>query len=93
LRRWLRHVESLRETEEVVHICEPKVGKTHSDEEEKRSKDLMNCQERSDENSYCLVGNEMRSIEDLIGLEEDSYGNSYCQVDNEMGSMEDLIDG
>jgi GTPase involved in cell partitioning and DNA repair len=70
LRRWLRHVESLREIEEVVHICEPKVEKNPSDEEEKISKDLMNYQEGSDENSYCLVGNEMRSIEDIIGFEE-----------------------
>jgi hypothetical protein len=85
LRRWLRHVEILRDTEEVVHIWEPKVEKTHSDEEEKISKDLMNYQEGSDENSYYLVGNEMRSIEDLIGFEEGSDRNSYFQVDNGMG--------
>jgi hypothetical protein len=27
LKRWPRHVESLRDEEEMVHICEPKNGK------------------------------------------------------------------
>jgi hypothetical protein len=49
VRRWLRHVENLRDTEEVVHICEPKVGKTLSDEEGRSVKGLINCQEGRDE--------------------------------------------
>jgi hypothetical protein len=45
LERWLRHMENLRDTEEMVHICEPETGRNLSDEEEVRSiKDLINCQ-------------------------------------------------
>jgi hypothetical protein len=36
LRRWLREVEILTETEKLVLICEPKVGESLIDEEEKR---------------------------------------------------------
>jgi hypothetical protein len=68
LRKWLRHVETLSDTEEeLIHICEPQIGRHLGDEEEVRSdKDLINCQESGDGFSYCQVGNEMRSLEDLI---------------------------
>jgi hypothetical protein len=82
LKRWMRYVKSLRDEEEVVHICEPEVGRHLSDEEEMRSdKDFINCQESRDGFSYCQVGNEMRSLEDLIDCQEDISGNSYCQVE------------
>jgi hypothetical protein len=82
LKRWLRYVENLSDTEEeVVYVCEPEIGRHLSDEEEVRSdKDLINCQERRDGFSYFQVGNEMRSLEDLIDCQEDNSGNSYCQV-------------
>jgi hypothetical protein len=45
----------------MVYIYEPEVGRILSDEE-KRSEDLMNFQEGSDEISDCQVGNEMGSL-------------------------------
>jgi hypothetical protein len=63
----MRYVESLRDEEEVVHICEPEAGRSLSDDEEKRSeKGLRNFQVSSEESSDCQVGNEMGSLEDLI---------------------------
>jgi hypothetical protein len=54
LRRWLRHVESLRDTEEVVHICELETGKNLSDDEHKRSMvDLKDYQVGINESSSC----------------------------------------
>jgi hypothetical protein len=71
LRGWLRHVESLRSEEEVVHICEPEAGKSLSDgEEERSSRDLRNCQVGGEELSSFQVGNEMGSLEDLIDCQE-----------------------
>jgi hypothetical protein len=92
LNRWLSHVESISDTEEeMIHICEPEVGRHLSDEEEVRSdKDLINCQERKDGFSYSQVGNEMISLEDIIYCQEDSSGNSYYQVGNDMRLAEDL---
>jgi hypothetical protein len=53
--------------EELIHICEPEIGRHLSDKEEVRSyKNLINRQERRDGFSYFQVGNEMRSLEDLI---------------------------
>jgi hypothetical protein len=50
LRRWLKQVETLSDTEEeMVYICEPEVGRN-----------------LSDEGSNFQNGNEERSIEDLI---------------------------
>jgi len=44
VRRWLRNVENLSDTEgEMVYICEPEVGKTLSDEEGRSIKGLINC--------------------------------------------------
>jgi hypothetical protein len=43
LRRWLREVETLSGIEEMVCICKLEVGESISDEEEKRSVDLINC--------------------------------------------------
>jgi hypothetical protein len=58
LRRWLREIENLSDTEEeVVYIHEPQVGITLSDEEGRSSEDLMNFQMGSDESSVCQVGN------------------------------------
>jgi len=62
----MRHVENLSDIKhEVVHICEPEIGITLSDEEG-ISQDLMNCQEERGENSYFQVRNEMILNEDLI---------------------------
>jgi hypothetical protein len=44
LRKWLRYDESLSYIE-IVFICEPKVGETFSDEEERSVSGLINCQE------------------------------------------------
>jgi hypothetical protein len=45
LRRWLRYVKSLRDIEEMVHACEPEAGRNLSDDEEERSsRDLIDCQ-------------------------------------------------
>jgi hypothetical protein len=54
LRRWLRYVESLRATKEMVHTYEPEDGRNISDDEEERSvSGLINCQEGRDEFSNC----------------------------------------
>jgi hypothetical protein len=82
VRRWLREVETLSDTGKVVHICEPEVRKSLSDEgsncqggNRKRSTiDLINFQEGRDENSDFQVGNEMRSSEDLIDCREGRRG-------------------
>jgi hypothetical protein len=81
VRKWLRHAENLSDIEEkVIHICEPKIGRNLGDEEGMRSaRDLMNCQEDSDGNLNCQVGNEMRSV-DLIGNQEGRREIPYCQV-------------
>jgi len=70
LRRWLRESETLCSTEEMVYICEPKVGESLNDEEEKISIDLINYHGGSDENLDCQVGNERRSLVDLIDIQE-----------------------
>jgi hypothetical protein len=49
VKRWLRHVESLREIEEVVYICEPEVGRTLNDEEGRSIKGLIKFQGGRDE--------------------------------------------
>jgi hypothetical protein len=90
LKKWLRYVESLSDIE-MVCICEPEVGETLDDEEERSVLDLINCQEGRDEFSNCHMGNEMRSLEDLIDFQEDSNGNSYCQEGNGMRLFEDLV--
>jgi hypothetical protein len=57
LRRWLRYVKSLRAMEEMVHACEPEAGRNLSDDEEERSsRDLIDCQEGREEIPYCQVG-------------------------------------
>jgi hypothetical protein len=83
LRRWVSYVESLKDEEEVVHICEPETGKILSDDEEKRSeKGLRNCQVGNDEISGCQVGNEERSMIDLKYSQVGSEESSGCQVGN-----------
>ena len=52
LKIWLRYAESLSDTE-LVCICEPKVGETLSDEEERSVSSLINCQEGRDEFFNC----------------------------------------
>jgi hypothetical protein len=67
LRRWLRYVKSLRATEEMVHDCEPEVGKNLSDDEEERSsRDLLDCQVGRDGLSNFQGGNRKRSNEGLV---------------------------
>jgi hypothetical protein len=93
LRKWLRHVETLSDTEEeLIHICEPETGRNLSDEEEKRSvEDLINCQGGRSELSSFQVGNERRSVDGLIDFQEGSDGSSSFQVGNGERSG-DLID-
>ena len=51
LKRWLRYVKILRDEEEVIHICEPKIGRNLDDEEKKRSvRELVSCHEGRSEN-------------------------------------------
>ena len=50
LRKWLRHVENLSDTEEeLVFICELEDGKLLSDEEGRSVKGLISCQEGRNE--------------------------------------------
>jgi hypothetical protein len=44
-RNWLRHVEKSSATEEMVCVCDPKVGRNLSDEEERSNQDLIDCHE------------------------------------------------
>jgi hypothetical protein len=90
LKIWLRYAESLNDTE-LVCICEPEVGETLSNEEQRSVSGLINCQESRDEFLNHQEGNEMRSLEDLIDCREDSSGNPYCQEGNGMILAEDLI--
>jgi hypothetical protein len=77
LRKWLRYVENLSETEEeLVCICELEVGETLSDEEGRSVTVLINCQEGRSEISSCQVGNGRRSVDDLIDCQEGSDGSS-----------------
>jgi hypothetical protein len=93
LKMWLRYVESLRDIEEVVHICEPEAGRNLSDDEGKRSlDDLRNCQVGSEGLSIFQVGNEERSVVDPKDCQVGSNESSSCQVGNDMRSLEDLID-
>jgi hypothetical protein len=74
LRRWLRQVENLRNTEEdMVYICEPEYGESLSDEEGRSVGDLIYFQE----------GNEKRSVEDLIDFQEGRKEKSGFQVGKE----------
>jgi hypothetical protein len=68
LRRWLREVETLSDTEEMIWIRELESGENLS-EEKVRSVDLMNGHEGSGEFSSFRVGNEGR-YEDLIYFQE-----------------------
>jgi len=67
MRRWLRHTENLNDTEEeLIHICEPKVGRNINYEEEKRSdEDLVNYHVGRNGLSSCQVGNGKRLVEGL----------------------------
>jgi hypothetical protein len=52
LRRWMKEVETLSDTEEeMVCICEPEIGENLNDEEKRSMEDLMRFQEGSDEGS------------------------------------------
>jgi hypothetical protein len=88
LRRWLRHVEILRDTEEVVHICEPEIGKILSDDEEKRSIDPMSYQEGGDELSGFHTGNGRISVIDLSDYQVGSDEILDCQVGNPERSVD-----
>jgi hypothetical protein len=73
LKMWLRHAKSLRDEEEMVHVCEPEARRNLSDEDELRSlEDLRDCQEGRTKISNCQVGNEMRSLRDLIDCQAGS---------------------
>jgi hypothetical protein len=93
LKRWLRHVENLSDTEEeLIHICEPETGRNLSDEEEKRSdEDLINCQVGGNGLSSFQVGNGKRPGGGLVYCQRSSVVSSDFQVGNEMGLI-DLID-
>jgi hypothetical protein len=74
LRRWLRQVENLSDTEEeMVYICEPEIGESLDEEEERSTEDLIDFQE----------GNEKRSVEDLVDCQEGRNENSGFQVGKE----------
>jgi hypothetical protein len=93
LMEWLRYVESLRDEEEMVHVCEPKAGRNLSnDEEERSSRYLIDCQVGRDGLSNCQVGNRKRSVSGLINCQEGGDESSDCQMGNKMGSLGDLID-
>jgi hypothetical protein len=75
----------------MVHICEPEVGKSLSDDEEKRSdKGLRKCQVGSKESSYFQVGNEMGSL-DIIDCQVGREEIPRCQVGK--GSELRLVEG
>jgi hypothetical protein len=90
---WLRHVENLNETEEMVQVCEPETGRNISDAEDKMGsvENLIGCQEGSPEIPNCQEGKELRLLWNLTDCQEDSQGISHCQEDNEMRSLQDLI--
>jgi hypothetical protein len=90
LKIWLRYAKSLSDIE-LVCICEPEVGETLNDEEERSISGLINFHEGRDEFLNCQLGNEMRSLEDLIDCQEDNSGNSYFQEGNGMRLVEDLV--
>jgi hypothetical protein len=74
LKRWLRQVENLSDTEEeMVYICEPEIGESLDEEEERSVEDLTDFQE----------GNEKRSVKDLIDCQEGRNENSGFQVGKE----------
>jgi hypothetical protein len=92
LRRWLRYVKSLRATEEMVHACEPEDGRNLSDDEEERSsRDLIDCQVGRDGLSNFQVGNRKRSSEGLVYCQEGGAESSNFQEGTKMG-LTDLID-
>jgi len=90
---WLRHVENLNETEEMVQVCEPETGRNISDAEDKMGsvENLIGCQEGSPEIPNCQEGKELRLLWNLTDCQEDSQRISHCQEDNEMRSLQDLI--
>ena len=76
----MREVKNLSDTKErVVYICEPEVGENLNDEERRSSRDLVDCQEGSNEISSCQIGNEKRSV-DLIDFQEGISEIPYFQV-------------
>jgi hypothetical protein len=90
LKRWLRELEKLNDIEaELIHICEPEIGRHLNDEEEVRSdEDRIDCQVGRNELSSCQVGNRNRSVEGLIYCHGSSVESLYLQVGNEMGSVD-----
>jgi hypothetical protein len=85
-------VKSLRDEEEMVHICEPEAGRNLSDDEEERSlEDLMNCQVGKVDFQIArwAIRRDQVMISRLPGGQNE---NSNCQEGNEMRSLEDLID-
>jgi hypothetical protein len=75
LRGWMRYVESLKDEEEMVHMCEPETGRNLSDDEEERSsRDLIDCQVGNKKFPIFQVGreNEMRLFESLGSSEVSS---------------------
>jgi hypothetical protein len=96
LRKWLRYTENLKvtEEEEMVCICEPKIGKILSAENERGSSDdLKDCQEgTAEEIPYCQEGNELRSVEDLMDCREDNQETLHCQLGNDQRSLRNLED-
>jgi hypothetical protein len=72
LRGWLRYVESLRDEEEMVHMCEPGAGRNLSDDEEERSSsDLTDCQVGSRKFPFFQVGREKEmSLFESLGSSE-----------------------
>jgi hypothetical protein len=93
LRWWLRPTENLNRPEKRVRVCEPEIGRNHSDVEDEMGsdEDLKHCQEGREETPDCQVGKELRSAKDLIDFHEDSQEISHCQEGNRSRSLRDLI--
>jgi hypothetical protein len=83
LNRWLSYVENLNATDEMVCVCKMEVGEKLSDEDERSSRDIVDCQEGRDELPNFQVGNEMWSVGDLIDCQEGRGGSSNFQEGNE----------
>jgi hypothetical protein len=92
LRRWLRHAENLKATEEKM-ICHywPETGKSLDDWDDEE--DLKDCQEgREEEIPDCQEGTELRSAEDLTECHENSQETLHFQLGNDKRSLRNLED-
>jgi hypothetical protein len=73
LKEWLRYVENLKDTEEeLVQICEPKIGEILGEENGLGSiEDLKSFHEGREEIPNFHGGSELRSLQALTDCQED----------------------